>query len=123
MKIKNILKLAGIPQDVVDFYKLHNRLDEEVKSIDDMEISNLVKVLRCLSNPIRLKLLILLKKPHCVCVLSKILNVDITLISHHLAKLKECGLVKVVPHARARVYERNNSAVADFIRKLTNLLK
>ena len=115
MRIIEILREANMPQDVVEYYKAQARLNEVIEIPSDEEIQDLIEVLKCLSNPIRLKIIAMLSKPHCVCVLTKALGYDITLISHHLARLKECNLVRVEPLARARIYARNEEFLREFI--------
>ena len=123
LKVIDLLKRVKMPKDVVDFYKVNNRLYEEILLSEEEKVKKFCELLRCLSNPIRLKLLFLLKRPHCVCVLASVLNTDITLISHHLAKLKECNLVRVSPQARARIYEVNHEALKQLIFELIEFLK
>ena len=123
MKLRDILRELDMPKDVYEYYMSSNRLDEDVSLPDPIELDNLVRFLKCISNPIRLSILMLLSKPHCVCILTKLLNQDKTLISHHLAKLRECGLVSETPLARARIYRRNDDKLKKMFGKLLSLLE
>jgi len=123
MKLKDVLEKMNAPEEVFEFYSEQGRLSEKPEVISDEDIEYLVSVFKCLANPIRLKLLLLLSKPHCVCVLSYLTGLDITLISHHLAKLKKCGLVKVSSRARMRIYEADVNKIKYFIEVFSELFK
>ncbi|HDD64041.1 MAG: transcriptional regulator [Thermoprotei archaeon] len=118
MRVIEILREINMPQDVIEYYRAEGRLNEVVKIPEDEEIREIVEAFKCLSNPIRLKLILLLSKPHCVCVLARLSGYDVTLISHHLAKLKKCNLVKAKPVARARIYVRNEEFLRELFTKL-----
>lgn len=122
MRVIDILKKIHMPKDIYEYYKRNNRIEEVVEVPDEKTVKRLSKLLKCLANPIRLKLLMLLKRPHCVYLLSTVLGLDTTLISHHLAKLKECGMVKMTPSARARIYELNKDVIRELISTLEKVL-
>ena len=123
MKVKEVLRRAKAPREVFNFYREQRRLEEEITLPSDEEINEIASLFKCLANPVRLKLLLLLSKPHCVCMLSYLTGLDITLISHHLAKLKMCGLVKVKSKARIRIYKTDTRKIKHLITVLTSLLK
>ncbi|UCD84621.1 MAG: winged helix-turn-helix transcriptional regulator [Deltaproteobacteria bacterium] len=55
---------------------------------------DLVKVLKALSDPMRIRIVKLLeKKKMCVCELTEVLNIGQPSVSHHLRILKDAGLV------------------------------
>ncbi|RLE74223.1 MAG: ArsR family transcriptional regulator [Thermoprotei archaeon] len=122
MKVKDALREAHMPHDVVEYYRACGRLEEEVAPPSDEVVMGLVELLKCLANPTRLKLMALLKRPHCVCVLSSALGLDMTLTSHHLARLRRCGLARTEPIARARVYERDDEALRKLVAELLDVL-
>ncbi|RLF14228.1 MAG: transcriptional regulator [Thermoprotei archaeon] len=122
MKIREILASINMPEDVVSFYESEGRLDEVVNVPNEEVVNKVIKILKCLANPVRLKMLALLRKPHCVCLLSCVLGLDLTLVSHHLAKLRRKGLVDMKPIARARIYERKNETIKLAIKELLDLL-
>ncbi len=69
---------------------------------------------RGLANPIRRKVLTLLKKkPRTVTELLELLDEPITQpgMSRHMSILRACGLVKQSKHGASRVYEVNRSGI------------
>jgi len=123
MKLKDVLEKMNAPEEVFEFYSEQDRLSEKLEVISDEDLKYFTSVFKCLANPIRLKLLFLLSKSHCVCVLSYLTGLDITLVSHHLAKLKECKLVKVSSRARMRIYEANIEKIKYFIETFSRLFE
>jgi DNA-binding transcriptional ArsR family regulator len=72
--------------------------------------------LKAVSNPIRLQMLKLLKNTWlCVCLISKILEKDQTLISHHLRVLKESGLLEERREGKMRFYRANSEALRNYL--------
>lgn len=65
----------------------------------------LVPVFKALADENRLALTLLLaERPHTVRELQEATGMSQTLVSHHLAPLREQGLVTVAPRGRANVY-------------------
>ena len=76
--------------------------------------------LKAVSNPIRLRMLKLLKNTWlCVCLISKILEKDQTLISHHLRVLKESGLLEERREGKMRFYRVNAEAIRNYLELVT----
>jgi len=68
-------------------------------------VEKIAEVLAVLAEPNRLKILYLLRQsPMPVCFLSHILGLDRTAVSHHLARLKAAGLVKVTRSGHYSIY-------------------
>lgn len=64
------------------------------KSSESKRMDSLSALLRVVSEESRLKLLCILKNgSHCVCELTKHVNLSQSLISHHLKDLKQAGIV------------------------------
>ncbi len=62
--------------------------------LDEAEVEELLRLLRLLANPTRLRIALLIRdRERCVCELERALGIDQTLISHHLRKFKELGVV------------------------------
>ena len=76
------------------------------------EAGRISKVLRILSDRNRLRILLLLyyngSLP--VCIISRALRLDQTLVSHHLKTLKASGLVEYERIAKYRLYKLTNYA-------------
>ena len=82
--------------------------EEMLKIIDQRTINNISKFFSAIANPLRLKILLfLVQKPLPVCLLTKLLSVDQTLVSHHLRTLKRYNLVRVEVKGRFRFYRYN----------------
>lgn len=78
--------------------------------------------LKALSDPNRLHLLLLLaERPHTVRELTDAAGMSQTLVSHHLAPLREQGLVSVTPKGRSNVYSLCCEALAGPVKVLATL--
>ncbi|HLK95620.1 MAG TPA: metalloregulator ArsR/SmtB family transcription factor [Geodermatophilus sp.] len=78
--------------------------------------------LKALSDPNRLHLLLLLAEgPHTVRELTDASGMGQTLVSHHLAPLREQGLVTLTPRGRSNVYALCCQALAGPVRLLATL--
>lgn len=113
MTLKQIIEKMP-PKCVLSLEELNNMklgINEEQK-----HIQNQAKVFKSIANPIRLSILKLLSKQEmCVCVLSELLKIDQTLVSHHLSKLKTAGLVTERVEARWRFYKLRNEALVKLL--------
>ncbi|NEK59723.1 winged helix-turn-helix transcriptional regulator [Geodermatophilus sabuli] len=78
--------------------------------------------LKALGDPNRLHLLLLLAdSPRSVRELTELSGMGQTLVSHHLAPLREQGLVTVTPEGRSNVYALCCEALAGPVRLLATL--
>jgi DNA-binding transcriptional ArsR family regulator len=78
--------------------------------------------LKAMSDPNRLHLLLLLaQRPHTVRELTDEAGMSQTLVSHHLAPLREQGLVMITPKGRSNVYSLCCDALAGPVRLLATL--
>lgn len=78
-----------------------------------------IDVLKCVANEIRYKILRLLKEEElCVNDIMENLEEDQTLISHHLKRLYNCGLVDKKREGRKIRYSIADEAVFEFMRKV-----
>ncbi|ASI98500.1 ArsR/SmtB family transcription factor [Thermococcus celer] len=91
-------------------------LEEEVElNVED----NVINFLKAISNPLRLKILKLLKDNWlCVCLISKILDRDQTLISHHLRTLKSLGLISERREGKMRFYRTNTEVLEGYLSRV-----
>ncbi|MDN4479825.1 ArsR/SmtB family transcription factor [Demequina muriae] len=82
----------------------------------------LAPVLRALGDPTRLQLALLLAEgPHTVREMTDATGLHQTLVSHHLAPLRENGLVTVTPRGRSNVYTLCCESVAAPVQLLATL--
>ncbi|ASJ09050.1 transcriptional regulator [Thermococcus siculi] len=95
-------------------------LDREI----DVEVEeDLVKFLKAVSNPLRLRILKLLKDNWlCVCIISLILEQDQTLISHHLRTLRSLGLIEVRKEGKMHFYRTNREVLEKYLQRVTSEL-
>ncbi|MBU3957180.1 metalloregulator ArsR/SmtB family transcription factor [Patescibacteria group bacterium] len=81
-------------------------------------IKALSSLLKLVAEESRLKLLCVLRQGrHCVCEIAEHFEMSQSLISHHLADLKEAGLVKDEPKGRRVYYSltKKGQKVSDLI--------
>ncbi len=121
--LEDVLKKARAPREIQKDYERAGRLREKIRVANEKEAERLAETISCLSNSKRLLLLSMLTRPHCTCVLSKVMGEDQSLIAHHLAKLKACGLVIERRIGRSRMYVRNEDALRTLLIKLGEFLK
>lgn len=70
-----------------------------------MDLREISKKLKALSDPGRLKILYLMRfRPLCVCELTELLGLTQPTISRHLQKLEEAGFVKPKKHKIFQIY-------------------
>jgi len=74
------------------------------------------RFLKCIGEPTRLQMLKLLAEgERCVGELSKVLNKEQSLISHHLRALRECNIVKERQEAQKVYYKITDERLARLI--------
>jgi ArsR family transcriptional regulator len=84
-----------------------------------LEIEDLAKILKKISEPNRLKILCFLKKePRCVCDIWKCLKLPQNLVSHHLAVLKRMNLVFSKKVGQKVFYRLNKKTVKKYLKRL-----
>lgn len=78
------------------------------------DVEKVSRILKLFSERNKLKILLLLyyNGPLLVCVISKALRLDQTLVSHHLKVLKVSGLVRCKKVAKYRLYTLTNYATS-----------
>ncbi len=90
-------------------------------AIPPQELDSVAGILSALANTIRLKMLwLLIQKELPVCLLASILQKDESLISHHLKKLRDLGIVTEYRDGKFRIY-RVNREIIDDLKKLIDL--
>ena len=84
---------------------------------------DVVEFLRIISNPIRATILKMLRDSWlCVCLISKALGQDQTLISHHLRTLKRLGLLHERKEGKLHFYRTNKEALKKYLGALSREL-
>ncbi|RKX57128.1 MAG: ArsR family transcriptional regulator [Thermodesulfobacteriota bacterium] len=76
-----------------------------------MKLDELIKKLKALSDPTRLKILLLLDiRPCCVCELTQFLKLPQPTLSHHIQKLHQANLIEVKKIKNYQIYsfEKND---------------
>jgi DNA-binding transcriptional ArsR family regulator len=105
------------------------RQDLDVRLLEPVSIGSaaeraqlLAPQLKALSDPNRLHLLLLLAEgPHTVRELTDAAGMSQTLVSHHLAPLREQGLVTSTPRGRSNVYSLCCEALAGPVKLLATI--
>ncbi|ASJ01279.1 ArsR/SmtB family transcription factor [Thermococcus gorgonarius] len=94
--------------------------EEEISVEIEKNVLDFVKVL---SNPLRFSIIKMLRNRWlCVCLIAKALGQDQTLISHHLRRLKELGLVEERREGKLRFYRTNEDTLRKYFDDLKNEL-
>lgn len=92
------------PKDPEKKLTWEQKLQDE-KEISSDEIDRICKNLRVLANPTRLRIAYLLsKRDYCVCELVYKLEKKQNLISHHLAVMKQSGIVDSYKRSKWKYY-------------------
>lgn len=90
-----------------------------VLDVDEEVFEEKCKIVKLLANPIRLKMAyIMSKREVCNCELEKLFKVDPTLISHHLKRFKEAGVLKERREGKWRKYRIDDEKVKKIIEVL-----
>ena len=88
-------KLSEIPIDV-----------ERVVEIPPENVSDITRILKNLGEPSKLRILLLLRNgPLPVCVISYTLELDQTLVSHHMKSLRKSGLIESIRAGKFKLYK------------------
>jgi ArsR family transcriptional regulator len=87
------------------------------------KVENLVKVLKKISEPNRLKILCILKEGEkCVCDIWQCLKLPQNLVSHHLKVLKDLNLISSKKVGLKVFYKLNQKVVKKYLKELNKLL-
>lgn len=85
------------------------------------------KFLRCITEESRRNILKFLgNSEKCVCEIVEFLNKEQSVVSHHLASLRSCGLVTTRQKGKKIMYRVSNPKIVQFLRRgeeLSNLLE
>ncbi|OLS02285.1 ArsR/SmtB family transcription factor [Tissierella creatinophila] len=93
---------------------LLNDISESLKSENGLDL--LSKIFKAMGDGSRLKIIyILSKSPLCVCDIAQLLNMDQSLVSHHLRTLRNLNLVKFKRHGKQIVYSLDDKHVLDLL--------
>jgi ArsR family transcriptional regulator len=88
-----------------------------------LEVENLARTLKKISEPNRLKILCLLKDGEkCVCDIWQCLKLPQNLVSHHLKVLKDLNLVSSKKVGLKVFYRLNQKVVKKYLKELNKLL-
>ncbi len=86
--------------------------------IDTHVDKDVISFLKTIANSTRFKILKMTRdKWLCVCLISKALGIDQTLVSHHLRALREMDLVEERRIGKTRLYRSRADAIKEYIEK------
>jgi len=90
----------------------------EIDLVRGNRFKEAIAVLKVLSHPSRLKIvMLLLSRDHCVCEINYVLDEPQNMVSYNLGMLKKYGIVESYNHSKHKFYRLNDDAVA-FIRQI-----
>jgi len=99
-----------VSEYALELFKFSRQIVKEEK------LKKAVKIFSALSDPVRIKILKMLKKRRmCVCELMTALNMKQPVVSYHLKLLKEGGLIKPVRRGKWVFYEAAKNDVLKLI--------
>lgn len=104
-----------------EVYKnLGNKVQKEIIIPNDKKLNKIAEHLSILSNPVRLKIVILLSQIELpVCIISSILGLEQSLVSHHLAVLRRANIVGTKNVGKYRFYYlKTNSLLESILNEL-----
>jgi DNA-binding transcriptional ArsR family regulator len=109
MRLQEILErlqekgLSACSEDITEFIGPSKDIDLEV---DWGKVKRASRLLSLLANPLRLAILSLLSRTELpVCIIAEALGADQSLVSHHLNKLRNEGVIEVKVVGRFRIYK------------------
>jgi len=83
-----------------------------------------LRLLKCLSDETRFKILLTLKGgERCVCEIIKELGLEQSLISHHLQAMRRCKLVKFRREGKKMMYRLADPSILELLADLERLSK
>ncbi|MFQ6088400.1 MAG: ArsR/SmtB family transcription factor [Candidatus Methanofastidiosia archaeon] len=97
-------------------------LNRDIEIFEKDELRKAVRVFKLLANPVRLQILKFLSQgEHCVCLTSAALEIEQTIISHHISKLLKAGFLKQRIHGRMRFYSLKNKKLKEILEDVLEL--
>ncbi len=85
-----------------------NDLQKDIESLENANVSEVAELLKVISNPTRLKMIMLLTRgDYCVCELVSILKEKQNLISYNLGILKKQDIVESYNRSKDKYYKLN----------------
>ncbi len=100
-----------------------SKLRSITQKLDEAEIEGEAEILKAMSDPCRLKILMLLREGElCVCEIMIALDRQQSTTSHHLSILRDAGLIKERKDGRWSRYRLSEGAVIEML-NLVKLIK
>ncbi|EEB75044.1 helix-turn-helix transcriptional regulator [Thermococcus sp. AM4] len=121
MKVKDLINMLSDRQrkSVESCVERCDLIDPEEEIPTELP-RDVVEFSKIIANPIRASILKMLSNRWlCVCLISKALGQDQTLISHHLRTLKRFGLLHERKEGKLRFYRTNREALERYLEKLS----
>lgn len=81
-----------------------------------------LRLLKCMANDTRFQILKLLgEREMCVCEIVEKLDKEQSVISHHLQRLRECGLIHKRVVGQKRIYSLSDPSIKDMLKRVREL--
>ncbi len=106
--LKRVFRLSEIFEELKKYGKCKlSEIDvERVVEIPPENVSDITRILKNLGEPSKLRILLLLRNgPLPVCVISYTLELDQTLVSHHMKSLRKSGLIESIRAGKFKLYK------------------
>ena len=120
-RLENLLRFLGYRGISIERYA-RSLVDLSRKTIKDEKAEAAARVFSALSDPIRIKILKLLRRRRmCVCELVIALGMRQPAISYHLKLLQDSGLVKPIKKGKWVFYEISEKRITSLVERIIDL--
>ncbi|MCW7078021.1 MAG: metalloregulator ArsR/SmtB family transcription factor [Canidatus Methanoxibalbensis ujae] len=108
-----------MPSEIPPSYEIPAKTLEKLRRIFSKDVSQEASIFKVLSDPLRLKILRVLKEESvCVCVLIELSNIQYSALSYHLKLLKDANLIDFERKGKFLIYY-----LTDFGRRMVEILE
>jgi len=107
-----------MPSEIPPSYEIPAETLEKLRRIFSKDVSQEASIFKVLSDPLRLKILRVLKEESvCVCVLIELSNIQYSALSYHLKLLRDANLIDFRKKGKFLIY-----SLTDFGRKIVEII-
>ncbi len=121
LKSESIKKLIG--EDCLSVLRAQDEIPEKIVIPSKEEVYEVSRLFKLISSEPKLEILALLSQTSLpVCAISKLLQKDQSLVSHHLSELRMAGLVREKRSGRFKVYSIDKENIEGICSRMQKLI-
>ncbi len=121
LRLDNIKELIG--EDCLSVLSAEDQIPEKIVIPSKEEVYEVSRLFKLISSEPKLEILALLSQASLpVCAISKLLEKDQSLVSHHLSELRMAGLVRERRSGRFKVYSIERENIEGICRRMQKLI-